>query len=335
IPEKEIEPTVDKEAIVEECQEDAIVEECHAEAEGGEVGRDDEGEDATSGGEASESDEQSIDSEAGLSEKSESDDDVEIPDEDEEYPATDDSSGDEEEQAERLVKRNVPDGVFSLRQLFNTGEEFKENVLRYILKTRRNVVFDRWEKTKLGVADQSPVIADLFLEDIRRDPEMSAPEIKDEMKRRYNIIISPPQSQVARIMIFDKLQAETNEQFARLRDYEAEIKRLAEKEEKDIVVYVVKRDITQGGVHSQEDRAKSSRLNEEAQLEGQVQAQLQAQEEANEEAQEDTEMEADLMAQIGGGQAHEEAEVQDDSSTTPQLTQVLRRSSRLASLLFG
>ncbi|XP_013746250.1 uncharacterized protein LOC106448987 [Brassica napus] len=86
---------------------------------------------------------------------------------------------------------------------------------------------------------------------------------------------------------------------------------------------------------SQEDRAKSSRLNEEAQLEGQVQAQLQAQEEANEEAQEDTEMEADLMAQIGGGQAHEEAEVQDDSSTTPQLTQVLRRSSRLASLLFG
>ncbi|KAL0787325.1 hypothetical protein Bca101_003571 [Brassica carinata] len=203
---------------------------------------------------------------------------------------------------------------------------------------------------------------------------MSAPEIKDEMKRRYNIIISPPQSQVARIMIFDKLQAETNEQFARLRDYEAEIKsfgkkqeenaslhhlindhqvdqkvkqgsrvsmnhllkrRLAEKEEKDIVVYVVKRDITQGGVHSQEDRAKSSRLNEEAQLEGQVQAQLQAQEEANEEAQEDTEMEADLMAQIGGGQAHEEAEVQDDSSTTPQLTQVLRRSSRLASLLFG
>lgn len=48
------------------------------------------------------------------------------------------------------MKRNMPDGVFSLRQLFNTGEEFKENVIRYILKTRRNVVFDRWEKTKLG-----------------------------------------------------------------------------------------------------------------------------------------------------------------------------------------
>ncbi|KAL0787521.1 hypothetical protein Bca101_003767 [Brassica carinata] len=65
-----------------------------------------------------------IDSEAELFEKSESDDDVEvveeeievfkdvnyeeqISDEDEQYPTTDDSSGDEEEQAERLVKRNM------------------------------------------------------------------------------------------------------------------------------------------------------------------------------------------------------------------------------------
>ena len=32
------------------------------------------------------------------------------------YPATDDSSGDEEEQAERLLRTNLPDGVFSLKQ---------------------------------------------------------------------------------------------------------------------------------------------------------------------------------------------------------------------------
>ncbi|XP_009140734.3 uncharacterized protein LOC103864720 [Brassica rapa] len=221
-------------------------------------------------------------SEDALSESSESNDEAEvveedivdidnvnyeeqIPDEDEVYPATDDSSGDEEEQAERLVQRGLPDGVFSLRQLFSSGSEFKKNVIRYILKTGRNVVFDRWEKTKLGAKCgekncgwriycsveepigkwmvkvyedehqchpvgrckliKSPVVADLFLEDIRRDPEMSAPEIKDEMKRRYNIIISPAQSQVARRLIFDKLQAETDEQFARLRDYEHEIKR--------------------------------------------------------------------------------------------------------------
>ena len=41
------------------------------------------------------------------------------------------------------------------------------------------------------------------------------------------------------------------------------------------------------------------------------------------------------MDQIGGDQAHEEAEVQDVSSTAPQPTQLLRRSSRLALLLFG
>ena len=127
------------------------------------------------------------------------------------------------------------------------------------------MVFDRWEKTKLGAkCDEnncgwriycsveepigkwmvkvyedehqchhvgrcklikSHVVADLFLEDIRRDPDMCAQEIKDEMKRRYNIIISPAQSQVARRLIFDKLQAETDEQFARLKDYEHEIKR--------------------------------------------------------------------------------------------------------------
>ncbi|KAF2604678.1 hypothetical protein F2Q70_00027175 [Brassica cretica] len=276
---KEVDIYIEKDGI--EARENGVHEEMAIEPihEGGEHGSDDEVEDPTYGVEASDDD--SVDFEAGLSENSESDDKVEvveeeidiledvdyeeqIPDEDEVYPATDDSSGDEEEQAERLVKRNVLDGVFSLRQLFSTGEEFKENVIRYILKTRRNVVFDRWEKTKLGArCDEkdcgwriycsvenpigkwmvktyedehqchpvgrckqikSPVIADLFLEDIRRDPEMSAPEIKDEMKRRYNIIISPPQSQVARRMIFDKLQAETNEQFARLRDYEHEIK---------------------------------------------------------------------------------------------------------------
>ncbi|KAG2245224.1 hypothetical protein Bca52824_092935 [Brassica carinata] len=50
--------------------------------------------------------------------------------------------------------------------------------------------------------------------------------------------------------------------------------------------------------------AKRRRLNEEAQLEGEVQ------DEANDEAQEEAEMEADFMAQLGGHEAHEEAEVQ-------------------------
>ncbi|XP_010450210.1 PREDICTED: uncharacterized protein LOC104732376 [Camelina sativa] len=183
-----------------------------------------------------------------------------ISDEDDVYPATDDESGDEEAQTERMQRGGLLDGVFSLKQVFNSGSEFKKNVIKYVLKTRRNVVYDRWEKEKLGAKCKAkgcgwkiycavenpigkwmvktydydhqchptgrceivktPVIADLFLEDIRRDPEMSGLEIKDEMKRRYNIIISPNQAKVARRRVFDKLQAECDEQFARLRDYE-------------------------------------------------------------------------------------------------------------------
>ncbi|XP_020886130.1 uncharacterized protein LOC110229723 [Arabidopsis lyrata subsp. lyrata] len=186
-----------------------------------------------------------------------------IPDEDEVYPATDDESGDEEAQAERLVKRGLPDGVFSLRQVFCSGIDFKKNVVKYVLKTRRNVFYDRWEKERLGARCKgkgcswkvycavenpigkwmvktyfpdhqchptgrceiikTPVIANLFLEDIRRDPAMSGPEIKDEMKRQYNIIISPNQAKVARRRVFDKLQAECDNQFARLRDYEQQL----------------------------------------------------------------------------------------------------------------
>ncbi|KAH0917645.1 hypothetical protein HID58_025305 [Brassica napus] len=39
-------------------------------------------------------------------------------------------------------------------------------------------------------------VTDIFLEDTRRYLEMTAPKIKDEMKKRYKIIISPPQSEL-------------------------------------------------------------------------------------------------------------------------------------------
>ncbi|KAF3585256.1 hypothetical protein F2Q69_00026812 [Brassica cretica] len=69
--------------------------------------------------------------------------DEEIPDEEEVYPDTEESSDDEEEQAERMANRDELDGVFSLRQTFYSGEEFKKQVIKYILKTRRNIVFSR------------------------------------------------------------------------------------------------------------------------------------------------------------------------------------------------
>uniref|UniRef100_A0A0D3A097 Transposase MuDR plant domain-containing protein n=3 Tax=Brassica oleracea TaxID=3712 RepID=A0A0D3A097_BRAOL len=74
----------------------------------------------------------------------------EIPDEGEVYPDTEASSDEEEEQAKRMARAGLLDGVLSLRQTFSSGEEFKKQVISYILKTRRNVVYDRWEKTKIG-----------------------------------------------------------------------------------------------------------------------------------------------------------------------------------------
>ncbi|XP_013617243.1 PREDICTED: uncharacterized protein LOC106323709 [Brassica oleracea var. oleracea] len=191
--------------------------------------------------------------------------DDEIPDEDEVYPNTEASSDEEEEQAERMARAELLDGVLSLRETFSSGEEFKKQVISYILKTRRNLVYDRWEKTKIGArcngkgcpwriycsvekplnqwmvkmyenkhtchptsrckTIKAPVIADLMLEAMRKNPDMSGPMIQEEMRNRYNIIITVPQSQNARRMTLDKLQAECNEQFSRLRDYVVELKR--------------------------------------------------------------------------------------------------------------
>ncbi|XP_013589511.1 PREDICTED: uncharacterized protein LOC106297921 [Brassica oleracea var. oleracea] len=189
----------------------------------------------------------------------------EIVDDDEVYPDTEQSSDDEEEQAERMANRGELDGVYSLRQTFYSGEEFKKQVIKYILQSRRNVVYDRWEKTKIGAKCsgrgcvwriycsverpihkwmvkvyvnthtchptgkckliKSPAIAEVMLEKIRKEPEMSAPMIREEFREKYNIIISPEQAKIARRIVLDKLQAECNEHFARLRDYEMELLR--------------------------------------------------------------------------------------------------------------
>lgn len=187
--------------------------------------------------------------------------DDEILDEEETYPDTE--SDDEEEDARKMARDGLLDGIFSLRQIFSTGDEFKENVIKYILKERRNVVFDRWDKEKLGAKCngrgcewriycsiekpiqkwmvktyvnkhtchptgkckliRSPIIADLILEDIRRKPEMSGQDIMYEMQKRHNIIVSKDQARAARRLALDELQAACNEQFARLRDYEMEL----------------------------------------------------------------------------------------------------------------
>ncbi|KAF2539960.1 hypothetical protein F2Q68_00030262 [Brassica cretica] len=54
---------------------------------------------------------------------------------------------------------------------------------------------------------------------------MSAPMIREEFRDKFNIIISPEQAKIARRIVLDKLQAECNEHFARLNDYEMELLR--------------------------------------------------------------------------------------------------------------
>ena len=64
-----------------------------------------------------------------------------------------------------------------------------------------------------------------MLEQIRKEPEMSVPVIKEEFRNMFNIIISLEHAKIARRIVLDKLHAECNEHFARLRDYEMKLLR--------------------------------------------------------------------------------------------------------------
>ncbi|KAF2535674.1 hypothetical protein F2Q68_00021348 [Brassica cretica] len=65
-----------------------------------------------------------------------------------------------------------------------------------------------------------PIIAEVMLEKIKKELEMSAPMIREEFRNKFNILISHEQAKIARRIVLDKLQAECNEHFQRLRNYE-------------------------------------------------------------------------------------------------------------------
>ncbi|CAL9240201.1 unnamed protein product [Arabidopsis halleri] len=316
---RELDVYVEK-PVVEEFQLQSIIDENPSDGES-DSAYEPEGEDEMS-------DDEAIDDEDGLSENSESADEDEvgeadievfnhdsyedqIPDEDEVYPATDDSSGDEEEQAERLVRRNLPDGVFSLKQIFSSGQEFKQNVIRYVLKTRRNVVNDRWEKTRLGArckekgcgwliycAVENPIgkwMVKTFYDEhkchpVGRYPEMSAPEIKGKHE-------SPTKKQNK-----NKVSRKGRVPHCGVCGGAGHNSRKCPNE-------------------SEENRAKRRRLTEETRNA----AQLEAQDEAEMEAAMICQEEATRQEEAGTS-AQREAEVHDISSTAPQGTQ---RYSRL------
>ncbi|KAF2541458.1 hypothetical protein F2Q68_00031472 [Brassica cretica] len=126
-----------------------------------------------------------------------------------EYQASDESDKEEDidrnfkEDLEMFRDENYDDEIPDEEETFYISEEFKKQVIKYILKTRRNIVFSRWEKTKICAKCsgkckliKSPTIAEVMLKKIRKEPEMSAPMIRGEFRDKFNIIISPEQARL-------------------------------------------------------------------------------------------------------------------------------------------
>ena len=162
-----------------------------------------------------------------------------------------------------------------LMQTFNSGEEFKDQLLRYVLKTNYDVKLCRWEKTKLGAictnvkckwkiycSVEKPkgkwmvksyvdghnhmksskarmlkqgTIARLYKDEARRRPGIKWTDIKDEIMMRYNLSVSKWICTKARRMALDLVIETQREQFAKLWDYEKELQRSNENTKTEIV----------------------------------------------------------------------------------------------------
>ncbi|XP_024010379.1 uncharacterized protein LOC112085398 [Eutrema salsugineum] len=155
-------------------------------------------------------------------------------------------------------------GSLYLGQVFISGIAFKEGVLDYALKTGYNISQKRYDKTKLmfkclgenctwriycsrkggssmwqvtvfeskhccvpnGICTmiKVPVIARLFVDKIREEPEYFMPmKIEELVMEKWKISVSRPQCQHARNKALAWIEREYEEQFARLRDYAKEI----------------------------------------------------------------------------------------------------------------
>ncbi|XP_024013301.1 uncharacterized protein LOC112087589 [Eutrema salsugineum] len=124
------------------------------------------------------------------------------------------------------------------------AQPFKEGVFDYALKTGYNISQKRYDKTKLvfkclgenctwriycsrksgSSMWQVPVIARLFVDKIREEPEYFMPmKIEELVIEKWKIFVSRPQCQHARNKALAWIEREYEEKFARLRDYAKEI----------------------------------------------------------------------------------------------------------------
>ncbi|XP_024006589.1 uncharacterized protein LOC112083091 [Eutrema salsugineum] len=180
------------------------------------------------------------------------------------YPDIPNEGTEEQQARKRRYNIRRGDGNLFKGQLFTSGIAFKEAVLDYALKTGYNISQNKYDKTKLSftcggegcswriyssisgksgtwqvVTFQSkhtcvpngkckmlkaPVIARLFLDKIREEPEYYMPMKLEEMiMEKWRISVSRPQCQHARNKALKWIAVEYAEQFARLRDYKAEL----------------------------------------------------------------------------------------------------------------
>ncbi|KAJ0243489.1 hypothetical protein HA466_0195360 [Hirschfeldia incana] len=183
-------------------------------------------------------------------------------------PDTDDEWEDfnrQEKHISRTRYSNEKPPYLWLMQTFKSGEEFKDQLLRYVLKTNFDVKLCRWEKTKLGAictkkncdwkiycAVEKPkekwmvksyvdkhnhlksskarmlkqgTIARLYKDEARRRPSIKWTDIKDEIMMRYSLSVSKWICTKARRMALDLVIETQREQFAKLWDYERELHR--------------------------------------------------------------------------------------------------------------
>lgn len=151
------------------------------------------------------------------------------------------------------------------KQTFHSGEEFKDQLLRYVLKTNFDVKLCRWGATKLAAICRHEncnwkiycyveksigkwmvktyvdshhhaksgkarmlkqgVIGTLFRDEARRRPGLRWTDIKDEIMMRYTLFLSKWICQKSRRIAFDLVIETQRQQFAKLWDYEAELQR--------------------------------------------------------------------------------------------------------------
>ncbi|XP_048603739.1 uncharacterized protein BNAC02G17160D isoform X1 [Brassica napus] len=152
-----------------------------------------------------------------------------------------------------------------LFQKFNSGLEFKDQLLRYSLKTQYDVKMAKSESNRIAVVCcgekckfrvycsfeppinkwmvkvcqmrhnhgkssrvsmlKQGVIAGLFREEIRRNISLQAAVIKDTIKERYNIVVPLSKCYRGRRIALDSILEAQITQFGKLWDYEAELRR--------------------------------------------------------------------------------------------------------------